>query len=217
MSSSSSSSSMTFFSSFFSTVAAAPAAGAAATGLAAAYASGSSRNFLTGSTSLKVNSTSATSAATFLKALPNMCGRPASVGMPTSRLKAAMFATPAMNFPTRTSGLMSSTAAEKTEPSWKTCATSMPYSKGLTLSLLRSTAALGDTFSPTFRMGNSDTNSIWPLTILVPMFNAWKKEVWDGSMPVGPEGKFMSTIETWPLLAAAGLRCFLRTSRMSSS
>mmetsp|Transcript_96776 Transcript_96776/g.301850 ORF Transcript_96776/g.301850 Transcript_96776/m.301850 type:complete len:246 (-) Transcript_96776:129-866(-) len=159
---------------------------------------------------------SATSAATFRKALPKAWGKPGSVGMPTSRLKAAMFATPPRNFWMRTDSLMSNTAAAKTEPSWYTCWTSIPYSNGLMLSLFNSTAALGDTLSPTHRILKSETSSIWPLTILVPMFRAWKKEVWEGSMPVGPEGSDMSTMETCPVLAAADRRCFLSVSRMSS-
>mmetsp|Transcript_15673 Transcript_15673/g.31752 ORF Transcript_15673/g.31752 Transcript_15673/m.31752 type:complete len:246 (-) Transcript_15673:133-870(-) len=160
---------------------------------------------------------SETNAATFRKALPMACGRPGSVGMPTSRLKAAMFATPPRNFVISSDSFMSNTAAAKTLPSWKTCWTSMPYSKGLMLSFVNITAVLAETFSPTVRILNSETSSICPLTILVPMFRAWKKEVWEGSMPVGPEGSERSTMETWPVLAAAVLRCFLMTSLMSSS
>mmetsp|Transcript_123548 Transcript_123548/g.345936 ORF Transcript_123548/g.345936 Transcript_123548/m.345936 type:complete len:246 (-) Transcript_123548:121-858(-) len=154
--------------------------------------------------------------ATLRKALPNMCGRPASVGMPSSRLKAAMFEMPARNFWMRTVSLMSSTADGNTAPSWKIMLTSMPYSKGLMFSLPSSTAALGETFSPVFRIGNSETSSIWPLTILVPMFRAWKKFVCEGSMPVGPEGRFSAATATCPALAAESRRCLLRVSRMSS-
>mmetsp|Transcript_6236 Transcript_6236/g.20041 ORF Transcript_6236/g.20041 Transcript_6236/m.20041 type:complete len:246 (+) Transcript_6236:270-1007(+) len=160
---------------------------------------------------------SATSAATLRKALPMACGRPGSVGMPISRLKAAMFATPPRNFWMSTDSLMSSTAAAKTVPSWNTCCTSMPYSKGLMPSFASSTAALGETLSPTLKILKSDTSSIWPLTILVPMFRAWKKAVWEGSMPVGPEGSERSTMETCPVLAAAERRCLLMVSLMSSS
>mmetsp|Transcript_49748 Transcript_49748/g.138167 ORF Transcript_49748/g.138167 Transcript_49748/m.138167 type:complete len:246 (-) Transcript_49748:105-842(-) len=154
--------------------------------------------------------------ATFRKALPNMCGSPASVGMPSSRLKAAMFEMPARNFWMRTVSLMSSTADGNTAPSWKIMLTSMPYSKGLMFSLPSSTAALGETFSPVFKMGNSDTSSIWPLTILVPMFRAWKKFVCEGSMPVGPDGRFSAATATWPALAADKRLCLLRVSWMSS-
>mmetsp|Transcript_31169 Transcript_31169/g.95827 ORF Transcript_31169/g.95827 Transcript_31169/m.95827 type:complete len:213 (-) Transcript_31169:137-775(-) len=128
-----------------------------------------------------------------------------------------MLATPPRNFPIRTSSLMSSTAAAKTHPSWKTFVTSMPYSKGLMFSFCSSTAALGATFSPDFRMANSDTNSIWPFTILVPMFKAWKKAVCEGSMPVGPDGRFMFTMDTCPVLAAAGSLNFFKHSLMSSN
>mmetsp|Transcript_49752 Transcript_49752/g.138184 ORF Transcript_49752/g.138184 Transcript_49752/m.138184 type:complete len:246 (-) Transcript_49752:105-842(-) len=155
--------------------------------------------------------------ATFRKALPNMCGKPASVGMPSSRLKAAMFEMPARNFWMRTVSLMSSTADGNTAPSWKIMLTSMPYSKGLMFNLPSRTAALGETFSPVFRIGNSDTSSIWPLTIFVPMFRAWKKFVWDGSIPVGPEGKFNAATATWPAFAADNRLCLLSVSWMSSS
>mmetsp|Transcript_54676 Transcript_54676/g.155585 ORF Transcript_54676/g.155585 Transcript_54676/m.155585 type:complete len:246 (-) Transcript_54676:120-857(-) len=160
---------------------------------------------------------SATSEATFLKAFPKAWGRPASVGMPTSRLKAAMFATPARNFWISTASLMSSTAASKTEPSWKTCWTSMPYSNGLMPSFASRIAELGLTFSPITRILKSETSSIWPFTIFVPMFRAWKKEVCEGSMPVGPAGMAQSTMDTWPVLAADGRRNFWRVALMSSS
>merc|ERR1719215_1751039 len=93
-------------------------------------------------------SISAQRAATFLNALPKAWGRPVSVGMPSSRLKAAVFAIPRMNFSTSTSSEMSKTAAAKTLPSWKTCSTSMPYSNGLMPSFPKRIAALGVTLSP---------------------------------------------------------------------
>ena len=64
-----------------------------------------------------VKSMLAINAATFRKALPNICGSPASVGMPISRLIAAMWATQARNFWMSTALPMSSTAAGNTEPS----------------------------------------------------------------------------------------------------
>mmetsp|Transcript_93417 Transcript_93417/g.183152 ORF Transcript_93417/g.183152 Transcript_93417/m.183152 type:complete len:230 (+) Transcript_93417:105-794(+) len=112
--------------------------------------------------------------------------------------------------------LMSRTAALKTLPSWNTWLTSIPYSNGLMFNLPSNTAALGETLSPTFKMGKSLTNSICPLTIFVPMLSAWKKLVCDGSMPVGPEGMFKLTTDTWPGFAAESLRCFPKQSRMSS-
>mmetsp|Transcript_32804 Transcript_32804/g.70805 ORF Transcript_32804/g.70805 Transcript_32804/m.70805 type:complete len:272 (+) Transcript_32804:261-1076(+) len=159
---------------------------------------------------------SATSAATLRKALPKACGRPASVGMPTSRLKAAMLAMPAKNFWISMSSDMSKTAALKTAPSWKTYFTSILYSKGRMPNLLNKTAPEAVTLSPVVKILKSLTNSICPFTILVPMFKAWKKEVWEGSIPVGPEGMNQSTMDVCPAFAADSLLYLPKTSRISS-
>mmetsp|Transcript_34671 Transcript_34671/g.60428 ORF Transcript_34671/g.60428 Transcript_34671/m.60428 type:complete len:250 (+) Transcript_34671:126-875(+) len=219
-SSSSSSSTAAGFSSAFAAGASPPAAAAgpaAATGLAAAYASGSSKNAFTGSTSLNVKEMSATREATFLKAFPKACGMPASVGMPTSRLKAAMFATPPKNLPTSTDSLMSSTPAPNTAAFWYTIWTIIPYSNGLMPNFPSRIAALGDTLSPFVRILKELTNSICPLTIFVAMLSAWKKDVWDGSIPVGPDGMSRSHKDSCPDLAALGILYLPTVSRMSSS
>jgi len=47
--------------------------------------------------------------------------------------------------------------------------------------------------------------SICPLTIFVVIDKAWKKEIWDGSIPVGPGGITTSHWASCPTLAAAGI------------
>lgn len=45
--------------------------------------------------------------------------------------------------------------------------------------------------------------SIYPLLILVEIFKAWKKEIYAGSIPVGPAGTTTSKYEIIPTLAGA--------------
>jgi len=120
------------------------------------------------------------------------------------------------DFPIRMASEMASTAASKTAPSWNTSLTTSPYSNGLIPNFVSKTCSLADTLLPSFRIGNSETSSICPFTIFVPMFNAWKKAVCEGSMPVGPEGMLKSTMEITPALAAAGSLRLPMTSLMSS-
>mmetsp|Transcript_38593 Transcript_38593/g.76504 ORF Transcript_38593/g.76504 Transcript_38593/m.76504 type:complete len:227 (-) Transcript_38593:32-712(-) len=115
-----------------------------------------------------------------------------------------------------TSSLMSKTAASKTPPSWNTDFTNIWYSNGLIPSFVSKTAALGDTFSPAFKILNSLTSSICPLTILVPMFKAWKKDVCDGSIPVGPLGSAKSTLDSCPDFAPELFLCLPTICRISS-
>merc|ERR550537_1042735 len=89
---------------------------AAAAGAADAKADGSARKSFSFWISGNVKSISAQSAARFLSEFDTMCGSDASVGMPASRLSAAMFCIAPKNLPTTISSVMSRTAASKTEP-----------------------------------------------------------------------------------------------------
>ncbi|KFM29127.1 hypothetical protein F751_5483, partial [Auxenochlorella protothecoides] len=70
-------------------------------------------------------------------------------------------------------------------------------------SLARRVAWEAPTFSPGLIRCTSDTISTVPLLILVEMFRAWKKEVWDGSMPVFPAYTVTSLGATRPTRAGA--------------
>jgi len=51
---------------------------------------------------------------------------------------------------------------------------------------------------------NSLVISICDFWIFVEIDKAWKKEIWDGSIPVGPGGITISNGEIAPTLAAVG-------------
>jgi len=60
------------------------------------------------------------------------------------------------------------------------------------------------TFLPFLQTANSLVISIWDFWILVEIERAWKKVIYDGSIPVGPGGMTTSIGETAPTLAAVG-------------
>jgi len=60
------------------------------------------------------------------------------------------------------------------------------------------------TFFPFVHTLNSFVISIWDFWIFVEIESAWKKEIYEGSIPVGPGGMTTSIGAKLPTLAAVG-------------
>ena len=79
-----------------------------------------------------------------------------------------------------------------------------PYVNGVNFILPSNAAAEDETRSPGCNTTMSLRISIVPLLIFVAMFSVWKKDVCDGSIPVGPAGTTTSTGAMAPTRAGAG-------------
>mmetsp|Transcript_22829 Transcript_22829/g.63106 ORF Transcript_22829/g.63106 Transcript_22829/m.63106 type:complete len:221 (+) Transcript_22829:188-850(+) len=115
-------------------------------------------------------------------------GMEARVGQSVARDRAATLAIPADTDLSMSSSVMSSTAGSYRVLFSNTCWISRPYLKGLMPSLDSRVAWEAPTRSPCFTSCTSFTISMVPLVILVAIPRAWKKEVWEGSIPVDPAG-----------------------------
>jgi hypothetical protein len=71
--------------------------------------------------------------------------------------------------------------------------------------LANKVASDGPTIYPAFKTLTSFVISIIPLLILVVIYKAWKKPIYEGSIPVDPGGRITSQVETAPALAIAFL------------
>mmetsp|Transcript_27974 Transcript_27974/g.27652 ORF Transcript_27974/g.27652 Transcript_27974/m.27652 type:complete len:221 (+) Transcript_27974:398-1060(+) len=130
-------------------------------------------------------------------------GMEARVGKPVAKHREAMLAMAADTPSSMASSVMDSTAGSYMAPPSNTFSSSSPYLKGLTPSLDSRVAWEAPTLSPALIRCTSLTISMVPLLILVAIPRAWKKEVWEGSMPVGPAGTRTSLGATTPTRAAA--------------
>jgi hypothetical protein len=88
-------------------------------------------------------------------------------------------------------------------PAMLTFRVTRPYWKGLMPSLPSRVAWEADTRSPAWIRCTFWVISMVPLLILVAIPRAWKKEVWEGSMPVPPEGMCTSLGASRPTRAGA--------------
>merc|ERR1719353_2128055 len=183
---------------------------------AEANADGSARKSFSFWISGNVKSISEQSEARFLSEFATMCGSDASVRMPISRLKAAMFFIEAQNCVITISSVMSSTALSNTAPLSYTETTFIPYSNGLIPIFVSSTAWEAVIFLSFWHTVCSVVSSIVPFTILVGILSVWKKFVCDGSRPVGPAGSFTSIGAITPALAPAGTLFSVTVLRISS-
>mmetsp|Transcript_36188 Transcript_36188/g.94121 ORF Transcript_36188/g.94121 Transcript_36188/m.94121 type:complete len:231 (+) Transcript_36188:234-926(+) len=155
--------------------------------------------------------------STFLKALMNMWGTAEMTGKLRARPIAEMLATPAVKLERISSSLMSSTSAGKTLPLSIRCFITRRYEKGLMFILTKRAAWEAVTLSPTLKISTACCISMAPFTILVGMFRVWKKEVWEGSRPVGPAGMVTATGAMAPARAGAPTSLSLRTSKISEN